>query len=142
MPASVMNSVASSTRKRLRADHSIILAIMSVALVLVLRLHLCDHEFARLALDDLEADRAARLDTFNQRRIGQREVHGHAWPPQRFDRLVRDAHRAVFVDGLEDALCLMADSLVRLRSSRHMFRGRFRCGEWSRAGRGVLAECA
>src|SRR5512135_3602151 len=116
MPASVTNKVASSTRKRLRADQSMILASMSVSLVLLRCLQPGDNPYARLALDDLEADGAARLDAGNQRRVRQREIHGHAGPAERLDRPVGDADRAVAVDRIQPALRHMAHRLLRCRS--------------------------
>ena len=49
-----MNRVASNTRNRLRADHSMILA--SISMSPVLRLQLGDDPYARFTFYDLEID--------------------------------------------------------------------------------------
>src|SRR5512147_2685188 len=100
MPASVMNRVASSTRKRLRADHSMMLVSMSV-LPVMMCLQFGDHIFTRAAFDQFEGDGATGLDAGGQRGIGQREIHGHGGPVQRRDRIMCDAHSAIVVDGIQ-----------------------------------------
>src|SRR5574343_1691627 len=90
LPAMMMNSVASSTRKRLRADQS----IRALSMAALAWLERGDHPFAGLALDELEIDGRSRFDAIDQRRVGKHEVHLHGRPFQAGDGLVRDAHGA------------------------------------------------
>src|SRR5512147_2774358 len=102
MPPTVTNTVASRTRKRLRADHSMTLASMKASSVTFVGRRCCvradrttpwrdlrDDPFTRCPLHELERNRGARLEVGDERTIGGLEVHRHAGPLERRDRPVR-----------------------------------------------------
>src|SRR3989338_7193429 len=114
MPASVMNSVAMITKKRLRADQSMMVLNMSVPRVWIagscsrFGLQLGNHPFARLALDYFKRNGSAWLNSCHQRWISQCEIHRHPRPAQHFDRAVRDVDRTVCIEGIQRAFRLIA----------------------------------
>src|SRR5574343_1709861 len=120
MPATMMNSVASRTRKRLRPDHSMTLANSalrsSVTGVLIGlgcragRLDRDDDPLALATLDELEVDGQPGLQLLQDRLVGGLELHGHGRPLQARHRAVRDARGAgPGIDFLDLASGPMAD---------------------------------
>lgn len=80
--------------------------------------------FAALALDEFDRHPCSRLQGRQQRRIGQRELHGHRRPFEAGDRSVADAHRCrLGVDFFDRSFGVVAGRLGRRRLRQAADRG-------------------
>src|SRR5512135_1055750 len=87
MPAATMKSVPSSTRNRLRTDHSMMRPSISVRPAAA-GSRLCAHDqiVAAARVDEFEVDLLARLQGADQGRILDAEIHRHRRPLEARDR--------------------------------------------------------
>src|SRR5574343_862086 len=122
-PPTMTKRVASKTRKRLRPDHSMILASIGIgssvtsvriASSLAGRRYGRNDPFPLATLDKLEGNRRTRLQLFEDGVISRLELHGHPRPFQTRNGAVRDARRTgLGVDFFDLTFSLVADGCRR-----------------------------